>query len=265
MSQDNKYILDRINAIQMTLLSLTNVLSNTLNTNGALNSITGNMWGTIEQLRAERLSSILKIKTHSSSNKSIKLFNDYVSTNLLNVQLIEKIRSVHFYLISPSITPVITLEHDHSTNVVFKKIVDGEELTLKLPLCKVLDECHLIDIYCSHVKKTKNSLSFELGKLLKELVQDPEQGIVDNVVLLAETGDKLKLKYDLSPYSADVIIELSPGTTYRCSASELQNVGNGTTQLPFYVYLDMVNDHEVLTDIHDHLIETYCTKFPDEG
>lgn len=197
MSYKTKYILNRIDAIEMSLCIICSTISNTINTQGSLNNIVSNISGRIGTLKSEYLKQILNLPHCNTSPKSGELlFDELVKSNQLDALKLYLIdvcshREIEIPADGRGNVVFIDIPTDRRGTVVFTKDVDGERLVAQYPLYELLTDR-------------------QMGKLYAKTLNDTYQGIIRSFVSLVkdapslEPDERFKLSYTVLEDRIDV-------------------------------------------------------------
>ena len=197
MSYKTKYILNRIDAIEMSLNIICSTISNTINTQGSLNNIVSDLSGRISTLKSEYLKQILNLPNCNTSHKSGELFfNELVKSNQLDAlkaYLIDVCshREIEIPADGRGTVAFIEILTDRRGTVVFTKDVDGERLVAQYQLHELLTDRQMSELYA----KTLNSNWTSIIRSFVSLVTDTPS---------LDPDERFKLSYTVLEDKIDV-------------------------------------------------------------
>lgn len=184
MSYKTKYILNRIDTIEMSLNIICSTISSTINTQGSLNNVVSNLSGRIGELKSEYLKQMLNLPHCNTSPKSGELlFDKLVKSNQLD--------TLKTHLDGRGTVAFIEIPVDRRGTVVFTKDVDGERLVAQYPLYELLTDR-------------------QMGELYAKTLNDTYQGIIRSFVSLVtdapslDPDEQFKLSYTVLEDKIDV-------------------------------------------------------------
>ena len=255
MSIQNKYILDRINAIEMALSMLCSSIDSSINTQGRVSSTISNLVGCGEKMRSDYLKQLLNLKQCGSLNKSGDLlFHNSVNYDRLN-DLAFYISSCRFNMRSLESRPTIKISKNKGSIVEFTKVVDGEMLTANYQLSEVLTEQEMCEFYGRGMQKPWRDTVKKFGILLKNIVTTESLSAITGDVLKEHFEGKLKLGYCIVPNSVEVILANGAGGRHLLNGHQLTDVYSAN--LTFIQFFDICHDLSMLEDGFEELVAKY--------